>query len=425
MRALFVSSQFLAHPGRDVDGVFQRMSLFMEALGCLYVNIDVLMYPSPQEMPDVRTFHQIETHLSCLAGRPVSLFLAPRGAVRDEGLASRIRRRLRSLIDLFETPLYDFMHLVGPTQIVALQSCLSRQPNLIFAHRLPIIAPILKSGLLDIPLFFDLDDIEHRKLARHSAYLSGRAWSRTLLSCFRTFLAERRAITVATCTYVCSEGDRIYLEKLLSGRGRIEVVPNAVSLAPFLESPGSRAMLFVGNLGYEPNLMAADELISDIWPMVRSLVPDAILFIVGAHPERLRCYCDAPEGVKIEGFVHNLEALYRIARVVCCPIRIGSGTRVKILAAAAHGRPVVSTHRGAEGLDLHDGAEILIRDKPEAFAQACASLLINEALCLQIGAAAQQKVVRQYLRGSVVERICTSMKTKPPIGQSTRNDFLP
>jgi glycosyltransferase involved in cell wall biosynthesis len=74
--------------------------------------------------------------------------------------------------------------------------------------------------------------------------------------------------------------------------------------------------------------------------------------------------------------------------VVVAPILTGGGTRVKIIEAALYGRPVVSTTLGAEGLELSAGrGELVIADEPEAFAQAVADLLSDDALAARVGAA--------------------------------------
>jgi glycosyltransferase involved in cell wall biosynthesis len=91
--------------------------------------------------------------------------------------------------------------------------------------------------------------------------------------------------------------------------------------------------------------------------------------------------------------------------VICCPIFVGGGTRIKILEAAAHGRPVVATRIGAEGLDMTDGEELLLRDDPESFAAACVELLRSSELCERLGTAAYRKALQQYDRRAILPLI--------------------
>jgi glycosyltransferase involved in cell wall biosynthesis len=103
---------------------------------------------------------------------------------------------------------------------------------------------------------------------------------------------------------------------------------------------------------------------------------------------------DAVPGVQLEAAHRDGARLGRALRLggddrLDAALGVGGGTRIKIVEAAAHGRPVVSTRVGAEGLGLRDGSEILLRDAPEAFAEACAELLADRPLCRSIGGAAR------------------------------------
>jgi glycosyltransferase involved in cell wall biosynthesis len=103
--------------------------------------------------------------------------------------------------------------------------------------------------------------------------------------------------------------------------------------------------------------------------------------------------------------VERLEDVYAKARVVCCPILSGAGTRVKIIEAAAHGRPVVSTKIGAEGLEFAEGSEIILKETPSQLATACLELLLDAAKCHRIGMAAHRAAQRLYDRAQTIERI--------------------
>ena len=97
--------------------------------------------------------------------------------------------------------------------------------------------------------------------------------------------------------------------------------------------------------------------------------------------------------------------MYHRSRVVCCPLLAGGGTRIKILEAAAYGKPIVTTRIGAEGIEMRDGYELVQRDDPEAFAASCLDLLENPDLCKRLGAAAHAAVVQRYDRSKIVPLI--------------------
>jgi glycosyltransferase involved in cell wall biosynthesis len=129
------------------------------------------------------------------------------------------------------------------------------------------------------------------------------------------------------------------------------------------------------------------------------------LIIAGLVPERIRGYHAGVPGVEFTGFVDDLEALYQRARVICAPILVGGGTRVKIIEAAAFGKAIVATRVGVEGLDMRDGVELLVRDDPDSFAEACLQLLDDAVLCERLGRAAYATVVRYYGRSEIVSLI--------------------
>jgi glycosyltransferase involved in cell wall biosynthesis len=150
---------------------------------------------------------------------------------------------------------------------------------------------------------------------------------------------------------------------------------------------------------------------ADIWPRIRQECPDARLIIAGDKADWIPARGSRPEGVELTGFVEDLDELYRNARVVCCPVQSGAGTRTKIVEAAAYGRPVVSTRIGAEGLGMKDGDSILLRDDPDAFANACVSLFRDDGLARRIGRRAREEAVRSFNRDDIVEKIRREIAT--------------
>jgi len=118
--------------------------------------------------------------------------------------------------------------------------------------------------------------------------------------------------------------------------------------------------------------------------------------------------------VSFLGFVDDLDSWYARARVVCCPISHGSGTRVKIIEAAAHARAIVSTSMGAEGLNFRDGREILLRESPSALADACVELLNDPSRADHLGRAARARAAERYERSAVVTQLAGIFRAATP-----------
>jgi glycosyltransferase involved in cell wall biosynthesis len=119
-------------------------------------------------------------------------------------------------------------------------------------------------------------------------------------------------------------------------------------------------------------------------------------------------------GVEFTGFVDDLASLYRRSKVVCAPILSGAGTRVKIIEAAAFGKPIVATRIGAEGLHMEDGRELLVRDDPASFAQACIDLLQDSIHCERLAKMARQSAISHYNRAAIVRLIQNHFEEPDP-----------
>ena len=145
-----------------------------------------------------------------------------------------------------------------------------------------------------------------------------------------------------------------------AGIDDVAVVPNSVRVPERLGSPpGADRLLFVGNLTYAPNRDAARVLACDVLPMVRRQRPGATLELVGPHDDTLS---DLPahDGVTLTGAVPEVAPHYEHADVVVTPLRHGAGTRIKVLEAFAHRRPVVATATAVAGLDAEPGREAVV-----------------------------------------------------------------
>lgn len=171
---------------------------------------------------------------------------------------------------------------------------------------------------------------------------------------------------------------------------RITVVPTGVDLKNFhpADQPVSNALvMFVGAMDWEPNIDAVEYFCDRIWPKIKKDVPSACFRIVGRNPGR-RVQKLASDSIEVTGSVPSVQSHLQEAAVVVVPLRVGGGTRLKIYEAMAMGKAVVSTSIGAEGLDVHDGHDILLADQADEFAQAVKNLLQDDHLRGKYGRAA-------------------------------------
>ncbi len=135
----------------------------------------------------------------------------------------------------------------------------------------------------------------------------------------------------------------------------------------------------------------------DILPQIKKRVPTVRLYIVGNNPTAKVRRLGNDAAVVVTGLVRDIRSFIRKAAVVVVPIRVGGGTRLKILEAMAIGRPVVSTSVGCEGLDVVPGEQILVADTTREFAEEVAGLISgNGAGRDELAARARQLVEETY-----------------------------
>ncbi|MBC2709800.1 MAG: glycosyltransferase family 4 protein [Desulfosarcina sp.] len=391
MRFLIVSRSFPENLATDIHGVFKRFKMLLDAIKEI-AEIDLLYYVPPGTNISPFSVAQLKRSISTHFEAPIRLFLCERSDNRN--LNSKFIGYGLGAFSIVRQPAYS--NTAGAVQVRAFEACLHYNPDAVFVHRLGSMCPLLKTRKALPPVFFDLDDIEHVAFKRGLRYLgSMRSKLLNMLLFPALYRGEYKAIQLAHRTFVCSDNDLEYLTHLWRLKGVVKI-PNAVEIPSVQPISSEQTLLFLGTYQYKPNIDAAEYLIQEVWPLVHKELPKATLIIAGSSPNRISTYRSDAKSVRFSGFVEDLEGLYRQSRVVCAPILSGSGTRVKILEAAAHGKPIVSTKIGAEGLQMRDDYDIMIRDDPKSFADACIRLLNDHDLCKKFGAAARAVVLKKY-----------------------------
>ena len=306
------------------------------------------------------------------------------------------RQRLR---DLLRTTTFDLVHADSLDLANYLSTC---------------------SGL---PIVCVHHDVESRLLRRRAG--TERQWWRGAYMRFQARLMEamerhwcaRVALNVAV-----SDRDRVVLRQL-APTARVAVVPNGVDIEAFRpDGTTARGIAHIGGTNTFPNRDALEFFCDQIQPHLRgssSVTP--VRWIGRASPEQQRSY-RARFGIELSGYVDDVRPLMSEAACHIVPLRVGGGTRLKILNSWAMAKPVVSTSIGCEGLDAIDGENILIRDDPREFAHAVLAVLEDHSLRRRLGKAGRATVERLYSWDSVGREL---IETYRSVANAASTDIRP
>ena len=307
----------------------------------------------------------------------------------------------------------DFWGLTPPNeQIFASQLATDRIREIVLSQSVDIVQLEYTElgqyarGLDNVRIIVTEHDIarrqhqRRRKLGFHRRFPEGRNFGSSYLDWVRISRYELEVCHLADQIHVMSEDDGEYLASHLKDRGsRIRVIPNGVDNAfyapPDSAQPGDD-ILFAGNYQNIPNVDALEYFLADIWPIVRLRCPEVTLSVVGANPSPRVLRFDGLSGVTVVGPVEDLRRVYHTHRMMVAPLRVGSGTRLKILEAFASGLPVVSTTLGSEGLDCQTGKHLLLADAHVPFADAVTRLLTDDELCTTLSNNARRLTAEQF-----------------------------
>jgi sugar transferase (PEP-CTERM/EpsH1 system associated) len=220
---------------------------------------------------------------------------------------------------------------------------------------------------------------------------------------------ERDVVRSFRHVIAVSEHDRQLMSRWVDP-SRITVVPTGVDLQQFRPDPSSSTplVIFVGAMDWQPNVDAMEYFCREIWPAILAQVPEAKFRIVGRNPDS-RVLNLRANSIEVTGSVPSVIDHLREAGVVVVPLRIGGGTRLKIYEAMAMGKAVVSTSVGAEGLDVHQGQDIILADDPSGFANSVVMLLRNPELRQRYGTAAA-RLAAQYDWTAVGEKFADGLR---------------
>jgi glycosyltransferase involved in cell wall biosynthesis len=267
---------------------------------------------------------------------------------------------------------------------------------------------------MSVPMVLLAHNVEH-VIWRRLAQTEPRAWRRVLLGLEWRKLRryEAGACARAALTLTVSEVDRTLLAGCAPG-ARLAAIPTGVDTRYYTpngihERPGR--IVFTGSMDWYPNEDAVRHFLDAILPPIRREVPHAAFQVVGRNPSRRLRTAAQRAGVEVTGTVPDVRPYLSAASVCVVPLRIGSGTRLKIFEALAMGKAVVSTAVGAEGLPVVPGVHMLSANDPAEFAALVVALLRDPDRRRALGAAGRRLVEERYSWARVAREVETHCST--------------
>lgn len=262
----------------------------------------------------------------------------------------------------------------------------------------------LKAAQPQLPVICDTDSVWSRFVLRELPYEKNhfrREWIR--IKGRRKEAEERAWVNLCDVTTAVSEIDAAYYRSIASDPERVHIFSNVIDLARYAEAPQppeglkKPCMYLAGTFGHSNSPMdrAAQWVLEEVLPRVQSVIPDMHFYIVGKDSERTLAHVRNP-AVTVTGKLPSVLPYLCHADVALVPLQFESGTRFKIMEAAACRIPIVSTALGAEGIPVTHGKDILLADEPQAFADAICCLIKSPERAAAIAAAAYELVHANY-----------------------------
>jgi sugar transferase (PEP-CTERM/EpsH1 system associated) len=258
-------------------------------------------------------------------------------------------------------------------------------------------------------VLLDWHNIDSELMARYSSEAGGlpkRLIARRTASLLHKL--EANLMKLCDAHTVVSDVDR---QKLLrhNPEANVAVIPNGVDSAGFSSSGVPShccSLLFVGSMDYHANTDSVMWFAQTVWPEISRKYPSLKFNIVGRSPGR-SIQSLASDKIRVTGTVDDVRPFYADALAVVVPLRVGGGTRLKILEAMAMGVPVISTTLGAEGVAAKHGQEILLADSVQEMLRALERITTDMQFRNDLAARARELVEQNYDWSSIGHRLQT------------------
>ncbi|GET35683.1 glycosyltransferase family 4 protein [Microseira wollei] len=319
--------------------------------------------------------------------------------------------------------LNDYWAYLQPAAAQLNEIMKSFQPDVVIIEELWLYHYLSVVQKYQCQIIFDEHNVEASLFETIRCSVSSvRSWARKKLHLPQIKFTENDLIRKSAQVWVCSKQDKNSLEKLYGAIPHSYLVPNGINLKyydcvglgecePSIGLEKSQLnILFTGHFGYVPNSEAAELLINQIYPKLLEVYPDSRMLLVGRGATQFM-YDAAQQNsnIIVTGEVEDIRPYLAGASVMVVPLYKGGGTRFKILEAFAAGCPVVSTTKGAEGLNAENGVHLLLGDDVDSMTKAIVKLWLDRALQEKLANNAYDLVQSKYSWEAVAENIKFAM----------------
>lgn len=262
----------------------------------------------------------------------------------------------------------------------------------------PSVTSLLASRIDGLPKVLDAIEVGLAK----SDYYEGKSRFQRIrrgMTWFKLRRFTKELLSRSSACTVPSLVEKQNLTEIMSTYTNIEIIPHCLDLNHYRGSFGAareNTLVFTGSFTYKANLDAAFFFLERIYPQIKARIPDLRVQIVGNLNGIDIGSWPVDDDVIFTGLLKDVRPIIARSWLSVVPLRIGAGTRLKIIESMALSTPVVSTSKGAEGLEVAHGENILIADDPASFAQAVVEVLRNTELREKLSRAGVSLVKDRY-----------------------------
>jgi polysaccharide biosynthesis protein PslH len=387
MRILYVT-QIVPYPPHG--GVLQRGFNLLRELGQRH-EVHLLAFHHPDELPHGDPVEHSKRELGAFC-RTVEYFdLVPKksAAHMAAGLA---------MAAFHPAPFSVLAHRSGPLAERISQLC-ATAPGFDLVHLDTIALAPYAVHCGASPLVLAHHNIESQLMERRAEREKGflqKLYVRQQARRIRRLEAQEAGRFATNITV--SPADAELLGQICPG-ARTAVIPNGVDTDYFHPRPGNETptLVFTGGMGMFANRDAVHWFIDSIWPLVKQRVPEAQFLAIGKKASQYALDSAARDSaIKVPGFVPDVRPYVERSAIYVVPIRVGGGTRLKVVDAMAQGKAIVSTSLGVEGIEARDGEHFVVADDAQAFADRIVHLLHHPEERARLGAAARERAQKTY-----------------------------
>ncbi len=387
MKVLYVT-QIVPYPPHG--GVLQRGFNLLRELGA-HCEVHLLAFHHPDELPPGPAVEESRAALGAFCKRLEYFDLWPK------------RSRLHKLVAfalgfVYPRPFSVLAHKSGALARRLQAICTGPdRPDVVHLDTIAL-APYARF-CAGVPTVLAHHNIESQLIARR-AEVEKNPLARIYLNAQHRRLERYEAAQCARfpLNIVVSQADGQTLERLSPG-AVTAIIPNGVDTNYFAPRRGGEtpAVIYTGGMNMFANRDAVDWFLEFVWPRLTAAIPGVKFFAIGQRPTaRLLEMAARDPDIEAPGFVPDVRTWVARAAVYVVPLRVGGGTRLKVLDAMAQGKAIVATTLGAEGIDARGDEHFVLADDAEHFAAQTLRLLADPALREKLGDAARRRVEEVY-----------------------------